>query len=85
MGHRTNCEMALELNVQLLLKIVTGFAFEMHCLAVNVKAWRARFLEFWALSRVCSNFPFMQCPSPAGVGENFLQQPGLTGGSTENS
>lgn len=33
--------MALELNVQLFLKIAVGFAFEMHCLSVNVNvnAW----------------------------------------------
>lgn len=30
--------MALELNVQLFLTIAVGFAFEIHCLSVNVNA-----------------------------------------------
>lgn len=54
--------MALELNVQLLLKIVTGFAFEMHCLAVHVKAWRGWFQEFWALRESQRKFSIPAAP-----------------------
>lgn len=63
MGHRANCEMALESNVQLFLKIAAGFAFEMHCLAGNVNAWRGWFKEFWALGTQ-SPVIFRPCDAP---------------------